>query len=284
LLAAGPVGLFAVIYAWPLLGTLRSSFDRFDPIMGSIPDSSPAFYVKFLTDSYYLDVLWRTVRFSLVITAICAVAGYPIAYFLVKAQGRLRTLVLIILLVPLVTSPVVVAYGWLVILGSKGIVNGAMIALGLIDAPVKLIFTHYSLIVGLVHVLAAFMVLSIAASLHGIDWNLVLAARSLGAGRWRALGHVVLPLSLPGVATGCLLVFTLAMSAYAVPALVAGPQVKVMSELIYEQGMALLNWPFAGAMSVILLFSTTGVMAAAQGAARWRQRHLRQRASMAERG
>jgi putative spermidine/putrescine transport system permease protein len=271
LLAGGPALLFAVLYAWPMLQLARGSLDAFDPIKGASPAWQPGFYVKFLTDSYYLGVLWRTVRLSLEITVIAALAGYPIAWFLVRSRARLRPLLVIVLLVPLVTSPVVVAYGWLVLLGSKGLVNQLLVGIGLTDEPIKLIFTPFTLVIGLVHVLATFMVLAIAASLQTIDWNLVLAARSLGAGGWRAFRLIVLPLSLPGLATGCLLVFSLSMSAYAVPALIAGPQVKVMSELIYEQGMALLNWPFAACMSLILVASTTGILAAAGGLGRWRR-------------
>ncbi len=270
-LALLPTALFAVIYAWPMVQILRGSLNGFDPIAGIVPALKPDFYVKFLTDSYYLGVLWRTVRLSLMVTVVAAIAGYPISYFLVRSRGRLRLLLIIVLLVPLVTSPVVVAYGWLVLLGSKGIVNMALIALGVTDEPIKMIYTAFTLVIGLVQVLAAFMVLSIAASLQSLDWNLVLAARSLGAGGWRAFGAIILPLSLPGVATGCLLVFSLSMSAYAVPALIAGPQVKVMSELIYEQTMALLNWPFAGCMSIILLLSTTGLLAAVGVLGRWQR-------------
>lgn len=281
--AALPAAIFAVIYAWPMLQILRSSLDRFDPITGVIPALAPDFYVKFLTDSFYLGVLWRTVKLSLIVTVVTAIASYPVAYFLVRNRGRLRLALIIILLIPLVTSPVVVAYGWLVLLGSKGLVNELLIALGIIDEPIKLIYTAFTLVVGLVEVLAAFMVLSISASLQNVDWNLVLAARSLGASGWRSFRAVILPLSLPGIGTGCLLVFSLSMSAYAVPALIAGPQVKVMSELIYEQTMALLNWPFAGCMSIILLLSTTGVFSASTALARWwREREIRQAARAAE--
>jgi putative spermidine/putrescine transport system permease protein len=281
--AALPAAIFAVIYAWPMLQILRSSLDRFDPITGVIPALAPDFYVKFLTDSFYIGVLWRTVKLSLIVTVVTAIASYPVAYFLVRNRGRLRLALIIILLIPLVTSPVVVAYGWLVLLGSKGLVNELLIALGITDEPIKLIYTAFTLVVGLVEVLAAFMVLSISASLQNVDWNLVLAARSLGASGWRSFRAVILPLSLPGIGTGCLLVFSLSMSAYAVPALIAGPQVKVMSELIYEQTMALLNWPFAGCMSIILLLSTTGVFSASTALARWwREREIRQAARAAE--
>ena len=270
LLAAGPVAIYAILYALPILQLFRGSLDHFDPIEGTKAAIDPAFYVKFLTDSYYLGVLWRTVRISLVITLISAVAAYPVSYFLVRSAGWVRQLLLMVILIPLITSPVVVAYGWLVLLGSKGVVNGALMALGIADAPTKLIYTEFTLTIGLVHVLSPFMVLSVAAALQNVDWNLVLAARSLGASAATAFWRIVLPLSAPGIGTGALIVFSLSMSAYAVPALIAGPQVKVMSELIYEQGMALLNWPFAACMAVLLLAVTTGLTLASGAAGRTR--------------
>ena len=272
LLAGGPLILYSIVYALPVLQLFRGSLDQFHPLKGAISAVDFAFYVKFLTDPYYLGVLWRTIRLSLTITVICAVAGYPISYYLARGSGRFRQLLIIVLLIPLVTSPVVVAYGWLILLGSKGLVNDILIAVGATDEPIKLIYTEFTLIIGLVHVLIPFMVLAIAAPLQNLDWNLVLAARSLGATGPGAFWRIVLPLSLPGIATGSLIVFSLAMSAYAVPVLIAGPQVKVMSELIYEQGMALLNWPFAAAMSVLLLVVTTGVLAGARGIAFWQAR------------
>src|SRR5207244_10247806 len=125
-----------------------------------------------------------------------------------------RQIFLIFLLIPLVTSPVVVAYGWLILLGSKGVINDTLMALGIVDEPIKLIYRELTLTIGLVHVLIPFMVLAIAAPLQTLDWNLVLAARSLGATGAKAFWQIVLPLSIPGIGTGSLIVFSLAMSAY----------------------------------------------------------------------
>ncbi|MGF7160088.1 putative spermidine/putrescine transport system permease protein [Rhodoligotrophos appendicifer] len=265
LLALLPIILFAVLYGLPVYQLFRGSLDRFDPITGASSAFQFDFYTKFLTDSFYLGVLWRTIRISLMITVICAVAGYPISYFIARTESRFRTFMLIVLIVPMVTSPVVIAYGWLIILGTKGIVNDTLIGLGLVDSPVKLVFREFTLVLGLVYANCAFMIFAVSASLRSLDWNLVLASRSLGASGRRAFMAIVLPLSLPGLAAGSLIVFSLSMSAYAVPALVAGPQVKVMSVLIYQQGMSLLNWPFAACMSVILVVCTTGILSGWRG-------------------
>jgi len=260
-LAVLPLIIYGVLYALPVYELVRGSFNDFDPIKGASTAFQVGFYRDFLTDPFYLGVLWRTVRISLTVTVICALGGFPIAYFLARSQSGMRGFLLIVLLIPLVTSPVVVAYGWLVLLGTQGIVNNLLLAAGMINTPIKLVYREFTLVLGLVYVSAAFMVLAVAASLKNLDWNLVLAARSLGASGSRALWLIVVPASLPGLTNGCLIVFALSMSAYAVPALIAGPQVKVMSELIYQQGMALLNWPFAACMSVILVAATTGVLA-----------------------
>jgi putative spermidine/putrescine transport system permease protein len=193
LLAGGPLVLYGVIYGLPVLQLFRGSLDQFHPLKGAISAVDPAFYVKFLGDPYYLGVLWRTIRLSLTITVISALAGYPISYYLARSTGRLRQILVIFLLIPLVTSPVVVAYGWLILLGSKGVINNILIAAGVTDEPIKLIYTELTLTIGLVHVLIPFMVLAIAAPLQNLDWNLVLAARSLGASGIRHSGASYCP-------------------------------------------------------------------------------------------
>jgi putative spermidine/putrescine transport system permease protein len=160
----------------------------------------------------------------------------------------------------LVTSVIAVSYGWLILLGKTGLVNQVLLALHLSDRPMKLMYSETGIVIALVQVQLVFMVISLAASLQAIDSNLSRAARSLGAGAWRTFWTVIFPLSLPGLRTGSLLVFSLSMSAYGIPALVGGPRVKVLSYLIYEQSISLLNWPFAASMAVILLASTTGLI------------------------
>jgi putative spermidine/putrescine transport system permease protein len=239
-LAILPLIIYGVLYALPIYDLVRSSFNTFDPLKGTSSAFQTGFYRDFLTDPFYLGVLWRTVRISVTVTMICALGGFPMAYFLARSESGMRSFLLIVLLIPLVTSPVVVAYGWLVLLGTQGIVNDLLIAAGIIDMPVKLVFREFTLVLGLVYVSAAFMVLATAASLKNLDWNLVLAV-------------------------------------------IAGPQVKVMSELIYQQGMALLNWPFAACMSVILVAATTGVLAVSDLFARLRQLRVAKRSRSGDR-
>jgi putative spermidine/putrescine transport system permease protein len=271
-LIAAPVAVFGVLYAWPVLHLFRLSLDRFDPDKGPVAALQVGTYGQLLADPYYLGILWRTVRLSVLTTLACAVLGYPVSVYVVASRGWRQTLLLIILLLPLVTSVTVVAYGWLILLGQQGLVNTLLLALGLTDAPVRLMFTETAIVIGLVHVLIVFMVLSVAASLQSIDPSLMRAARSLGAGYWTAFRHVVFPLSLPGLRTGALLVFSLSMSAYGIPALVGGPRVKLVSFLVYQQAISLLDWPRAASMAVILLLVTTGVLMLAGIYGRFRSR------------
>ena len=256
--------IFAVLYVTPLLQLVRLSFDRFDPSSGVIPDFQLGFYVRFLTDSYYLGILWRTLSISLITTVACAILAYPLAAFLISSRKWQQTGLFIVLLMPLVTSSIVVSYGWLILLGQQGLVNRVVLALGLSQTPLRMMYSRAGIVIGLTHVLLVFMTLSIATSMQAIDPNLRKAARGLGATAWTTFRKVTLPLTLPGLRTGSLLVFSLAMSAYAIPVLIGGPRMKVLSYLIYQQSSSLLNWPFASAMAVILVISTGGVLAIAK--------------------
>jgi putative spermidine/putrescine transport system permease protein len=197
---------------------------------------------------------------SVATTVITAILAYPLAVYLLTSKGWRQTGLLIVLVLPLVTSSIVVSYGWLILLGQKGLVNEVVMGLGLAQEPLQLMYTDTGIVIGLTHVLLVFMTLSVAASMQGIDANLTKAARSLGATSWTAFRKITFPLTVPGLRTGCLLVFSLSMSAYATPVLIGGSRRKVLSYLIYQQSSSLLNWPFAAAMAVILLASTLGIV------------------------
>ena len=259
-LVAIPLVALAVLYLLPILYLARNSLNGFNPMTGIVDTITTSNYNRFVTDPYYLLVLWRTIRISLLVTVACAVIGYPTSYFLAHLARRTRMWLITVLLVPLVTSAIVVSYGWLVLLGQQGLINELLLDLRLVQQPIQLIYDENGVVIGLVQVLLPFMVLALAASLQGLDFNLVRAARSLGASPWRAFWKIVFPLSLPGLRTGSLLVFSSSMSAYATPALLGGPQVKVVSYLIYEQATSVLNWPFAASISVLLLAVTAGIL------------------------
>lgn len=258
LLAAVPIVVFTVLYAIPVLRLFWLSFSRFDPNVGIIPAFDPGYYVAFVTDSYYLGVLGRTLGLSLATTIITAILSYPLAIYLLSSRGWRQTTLVIILILPLVTSSIVVSYGWLILLGQNGLVNQIAAAIGLPEPQVM--YTDIGIVIGLTHVMLVFMALSITASMQSIDGNLARAARSLGAGPMTTFRKITFPLSIPGLRSGSLLVFSLSMSAYATPVLVGGPRRKVLSFLIFQQSTGLLNWPFAAAMAVILLATTLAVV------------------------
>jgi putative spermidine/putrescine transport system permease protein len=188
------------------------------------------------------------------VTAWCLVLGYPVAYTLARLRSRrLRALLVACLLVPLMTSVVVRSYGWMILLANSGLVNEALLALGLVDTPVQLLFNLTGVVIALVAILLPYMVLTLVPVIQNVDAALEEAAQSLGARPWRTFRDVVLPLSLPGVAAGSILVFVLAIAAYATPRLVGGSRLLVIPIFVYDQAMALLNWPFAAATSFVLL-------------------------------
>jgi putative spermidine/putrescine transport system permease protein len=164
------------------------------------------------------------------------------------------------ILAPLLVSVVVRSFGWLVILGPNGLINSTLTGLGVVDEPLRLLYTETAIVLGLTHVFLSFMVLSIAAALDRIDPALIRAAQNLGASPRQAFRRIVLPLSLPGVAAGCLIVFTLSTSAFITPALLGGPRVKVMSFLAYQQSLLLTDWPYGSAIAFILLALSGGAV------------------------
>jgi putative spermidine/putrescine transport system permease protein len=227
-----------------------------------IPAFTLAQYRRFLGDPFYLYVLWRTVLLGLWVTAWCIVLGYPLAYVLARTRSRtVRSVLVTLLLVPLMTSVVVRSYGWMILLANNGLINKALLALGLTSAPVQLLFNTTGVVIALVAILLPYMVLTLVPVIQNIAPALEEASQSLGASPTRMFRDVVVPLSLPGVAAGSILVFVLTIAAYATPRLVGGSRLLVMPIFVYDQTMALLNWPFASATSFILLALVLGLMA-----------------------
>ena len=178
--------------------------------------------------------------------------GYPLAYYIVRHVKRqaLRRLIYIVVVTPLFTSNIVRAFGWIVLLGRRGLVNDTLIGLALIDRPVPLLYGQFSIVLGLVYIMLPFMVLTVASVLQNIERSLEDAARDLGCTAWSAFCRVTFPLSLPGVIAGSLIVFTLSVSAYVTPSILSGGREIVMSMLIFQQYGAVLNFEFGAALSV----------------------------------
>ena len=218
-------------------------------------------YVRFFSDPFFLGVLWRTYRVAAIATLICLVIGWPVAYQLSRTAGRARLYLTLVVLVPLLISVVVRVFGWVVILGPQGLLNNTLEALGLIDAPLPLLFSETAVIIGSVHTFLPLMILPIAAALDNIDPSLLRAARNLGAGPRQVFLRVLFPLSMPGVVAGSVITFGLCASAYVIPALLGGSRLKFMSTLIFQYNIVVLDWTFGGALSVILVAITVALVA-----------------------
>jgi ABC-type spermidine/putrescine transport system permease subunit I len=204
----------------------------------------------------YLRVLGVTVQISLTVTLACVLLGYPIAYLLTVVKDRTRNLLMILVLIPFWTSLLVRNYAWMVLLGRQGVINNFLIALGLIEDPLRLLHTRFAVNIGMVQMMMPFMILSMFSVMKSIDRRLVSAALSLGASPARSFLRVFLPLSLPGVGAGSLLVFIYSLGFFITPALLGGRKDAMISMLIDEQVASMLNWGFAAALALLLLAST----------------------------
>jgi putative spermidine/putrescine transport system permease protein len=201
-------------------------------------------------------VLVATFKVSAVVTAVCLALGYPLAYVLTTRRPRTAQLLMIIVVLPFFTSIIVRTYAWMVLLGRNGIVNQYVIALGLTDKPLSLLYNQAGVVIGMTYVLLPYMVLTVYSVMRGIDPGLVRAAHSLGASRFQAFRRVFLPLSLPGIAGGTLLVFILSLGFFITPALMGGPGDIMIAMLIEREVEITLNWSFASALAVVLLALT----------------------------
>lgn len=210
-------------------------------------------FVDFFRDPFYRNILWVTLRVSLVSTAISLVLGYPTAFYMARTKSRMKQVMMIVILFPFLVSAVVRSYGWMVILGTNGLLNQLLQSLGLISAPLKILNTEAAVIIGMIHLLVPYMVLSLVGVLQSIDPNVEYAAYSLGASPLQTFSKVVFPLSLPGIISGCVLVFTMSMTSYVTPKLLGGSKFRMMATMVVQEINVNFDWGAASAISYILL-------------------------------
>lgn len=208
---------------------------------------------ELLTDGYYRTAIWKTLRLSVIVTVLAAVLGYIPAYYIAMTKFRHKWLLLLLLILPFWVSFIIRTLSWIHIMGNQGVINGLLMWLGLTDEPIKMMYNEFAVIVGFIHVFLPYMILNIYVSLEGIDKNLEPAARTLGATPWQAYREVTLPLSLPGLAAGCLLVFVLTGGSYVTPLILGGPGDFLFGNLIYDAVVVELNWPMGATLSFALL-------------------------------
>lgn len=244
-----PVLLFlAVFFFWPLVSMLgRSVLD---------PAPTLAHYARLVDEPVYLQVMATTFEIALFTTLGTLLLGYPLAYVLSGLPTRMAGLAMIIVVVPYFTSVLVRTYAWMVLLGTEGMVNQLLVAFGAPGAPYRLMYNRFGVLLGMVYILLPYMILSLYSVMRGIDRGLLRAAGSLGASRLSAFRRIFLPLSMPGIAAGCLLVFILALGFFITPALMGSQQDAMISMVIENQVETYFDWGFASALSAVLLALT----------------------------
>ena len=242
----------AVFFLYPLVRMIALSFDA--------PEGPLAYYTSIVASPVYMTVLALTFKTALGVTLLCVLFGVPTAYLLANLEGTWRNVLLMAVALPFLTSILIRTYAWMALLGRNGVVNQLLQATGLTSEPMRLMHNELGVYVGMVHVLLPFMILPVYSVMSGIDRRLLHAAQSLGASPRKALVSVFLPLALPGIASGALLVFLIAIGFYITPALLGGPKQVMISNLIEVQVMELLNWGFGSALAFVLLAATVVLM------------------------
>jgi len=272
--AVAPASIIVTIgIVLPVVILFRYSLNQFTPVKGMVDAFTAENYVKFVTDPFYLAVLWRTIRVAAICTAICVVLAFPMAYCLARTRSRFKNLLLMAVILPLFVGNAVRAAGWMVLFGNKGFVNSMLLGAGIVREPLQIMYTEFAVIVGVIAVNLPFVVLTLQAVLEGIDRAIEEAALGLGANPWRTFRHVVLPLAMPGVIAGTILSFILAMNAYATPVLLGGPTFQMMGPTVYNQFAGLSNWPFGAAMAFVLMTATLVLTLTSNWLAQARYRH-----------
>lgn len=262
LLSAPALVLFAVMLVTPLVMTAVLSFNSFDFYGGIQPTFGLHNYADVLSDSYFYEIFLRTFLIALVTTVICVLIGTPQAYFLLRMHPFWRSVMILVVLGPLLISVVVRTLGWAILLGNRGVINEALTNIGLIERPLKMMYTSGGIVIALVHVMVPFMILAIWAALQRQDPATEKAAESLGAKPMTVFRRIVLPQAMPGILSGSLIVFSLSASAFATPAILGGRRIKVASTTVYDEFLNTLNWPLGAAIAVILLVSVLAIMVA----------------------
>lgn len=217
-------------------------------------------YISFFNSSYNVSILWRTVKLSMIVTVLSVIFGLPTAYFIARSNRKWRSLMMGLVLFPLLTNSVVRSFAWINILGTNGIINRALLATGLIQEPIQLLYTEFAITIGSLYLFLPLMITTLVGILENIDSEIVEAAETLGASPVVAFMKVIWPLSIPGVIVGSILVFTGTLTAYTTPQLLGGNQNMMMSTFLYQNAMTLGNWQNAGVIALIMIVTTMVVM------------------------
>lgn len=244
----------------PLGMTVLLSFYDWGQYKGIVPEFTLKNWVEIATDSYFFEIFLRTFRIAILVTLATILIGVPEAYILNRMSPGWRSAFLLVVIGPLLVSVVARTLGWALLLGSTGLVNQGLIALGLIATPLEFMFTETGVVIALTHVLIPFMILSVWASLQRLDPQIENAAISLGANWLTIWRRVILPQIVPGILSGAIIVFALAASAFASPAIIGGRRLKVAATLAYDEFLNTLNWPLGAAVATLLFVALVAII------------------------
>jgi putative spermidine/putrescine transport system permease protein len=242
----------------PVLNLLRMSFYEVEPTGAMHEVYSLTTWFAVVRDSFYLELIGNSIAVSLGITLLTLICSYPIALYLHRSSGTWRSVLLVLVISPLLTSAVVRTYGWIAILSENGLVNNVVSGLGF--SPMRLMFNKTGVAIGLTEILMPYMILALLAGFGRLDPRAEEAAATLGAPPFRVFQRIVFPLTLPGVALGSLLCFVLAVSSFITPKLLGGGRVFLLATEIYDQAIVTLNWPLAATLSILILIIFGGAL------------------------
>lgn len=240
------VVLVAYFMIVPLLETIIPTFTNTNGGMFSA-------YKEFFTDPYMMSIFWRTIKISLVSSIVCMFIGVPVSYYISRVSNKVRGLLIVLTVFPILTNSVVRSFAWMSILGKTGLINTLLLRFNLIQEPISLIYTEGAIIVGTVYIFLPLMIISLVGVMENIDNDLLEAAESLGANKLNAFFKVAFPLSLPGLIVGIVLVFTGSLTAYTTPQLLGGNKNTVLATLIYQKTMTLGDWQGTAVVATIMI-------------------------------
>ena len=239
------------------------------PLLSSLiptvfPESSFSLqlYIDFFKDSYFMAVLGRTLSISFIVTIFCAVFGLPAAYVISGVSKKWRGILIALTLFPLLTNSVIRSFAWITILGKNGVINNLLMMFGVINEPLSLLYTDFSIIIGSVYLFLPTMIMTLVGVLENIDDDLLEAAATLGLSPLKGFFKIILPLSLPGMIVGSILVFTGTLTAYTTPQLLGGNKKMMLATLLYQRATTLGDWTSASVIALVMIVITFAVMKA----------------------
>ncbi|VTU46585.1 Putrescine transport system permease protein PotH (plasmid) [Variovorax sp. SRS16] len=256
LLASPLLVLLLLVFVAPVLLMLPLSLHDYLPGTGISATWTLSNYTSIVTDSYYREVVVRTLVLGFGVTAICLVLGYPLAYYIANAGPRMRLTLTMLVIFPMLLNLVVRSFGWIALLANRGLINNLLVDVGLIERPIKMMFNLFGLLVGMSHIFLPFMVLMLVPAIQAISKDVQAAAYTLAASRARVFWSVTLPMTASGILAGSILVFVLTISALVTPRMLGGPTYKVMATMVYDDFLQTLDWPSGAAMSFALTAMT----------------------------